>query len=324
MEIRQKVVMFVGKGGVGKTTMSAATAMHFASLGEKTLIISTDPAPSLSDIFGKDVGDKKNQSEIDFCVAPKVRNTLGYDRETEITENLYAIELSFDEVLRRWKEKFGPEIYEVISSFFDVDYDIVDYIGGAPGIDEEFMLDYIHGVFREGRYDRIVWDTAPAGHTLRLLNFPAKFIGHLEEASSVYMKAFNYMERVKGLGSKKKKPVFEIIEGWKKLAEETAAFVKDDKTVGYVAVTIPEFLGVSQTKRTIEELKDFGINVRHLIINNVIKKPDCDFHKRRMKMQEKYIRELSGAAPEITQIPMSADEIQGVEKLRMIGGILFG
>ena len=88
MNLPQKVIMFGGKGGVGKTTTSASTALHFSSLGEKTLIISTDPVLSLSDMFEKKIRDK----------------------ETLIAENLYAVELSSDEVLRRWKEKFGDRL----------------------------------------------------------------------------------------------------------------------------------------------------------------------------------------------------------------------
>ncbi len=212
MNLNKKVILFAGKGGVGKTTVSCAAAVHFASLGEKTLVISTDPAPSLSDMFETKIGDS----------------------EKKITENLYALELSSGEVLKLWKQKFGSEIYEVISSFVDAEYDIVDYVGTAPGIDEEFMLYYIHELFRQNKYDRIIWDSAPMGHTIKLLNLPSKFIDHLNQAVTVYVK-FNLKWG--------KRSIFDIIQSWKTLAEEIIGFLKNETE--FVAVTIPEALSVN-------------------------------------------------------------------------------
>src|SRR3989304_4100612 len=144
----KRLIMIGGKGGVGKTTCASAIALHFSLQGKRTLIISSDPTPSLSDIFEMEIGD----------------------RETPIknTKDLFGIEISSDVVLKKWKERFGPEIYEVVSSFTSLDYDFVDYIGGAPGIEEEYMLNYILELVESGQYELVVWDTAPAGHTLRL------------------------------------------------------------------------------------------------------------------------------------------------------------
>src|SRR3989304_9840930 len=145
---QKRLIMIGGKGGVGKTTCASAIALHFSLQGKKTLIISSDPTPSLSAIFEMEIGD----------------------RETPIknTKDLYGIEISSDVVLKKWKEQFGQELYEVVSSFTSLDYDFVDYIGGAPGIEEEYMLNYILELVESGQYELVVWDTAPAGHTLRL------------------------------------------------------------------------------------------------------------------------------------------------------------
>jgi arsenite-transporting ATPase len=96
-----KLIMVGGKGGVGKTTCSAALALHFARSGERTLLISSDPTPSLSDIFEARIGDA--------------------ERKIPGADNLYALEISSEVILRRWKERFGPEIYEVLSAFSSVD-----------------------------------------------------------------------------------------------------------------------------------------------------------------------------------------------------------
>ena len=173
----KSLIMIGGKGGVGKTTCASAIALHFSLLGKKTLIISSDPTPSLSDIFEMEIGDQETP--------------------IEKAKNLYGIEVSSEVVLRKWKERFGPEIYEVVSSFASLDYDFVDYIGGAPGIEEEYMLNYILELVEGGQYDLVVWDTAPAGHTLRLLHLPQIFLKHLEAATKFYMNLYSYFEKLK-------------------------------------------------------------------------------------------------------------------------------
>jgi len=294
MKINKKVVMFAGKGGVGKTTVSCATAVHFALQGEKTLVISTDPAPSLSDIFETKIGDK----------------------EKKLAENLYALELSSGEVLRLWKQKFGDEIYEVISSFVDTEKSIVDYIGTAPGIDEEFMLYYIHELVMRKKYERIIWDSAPMGHTLRLLNLPSQFIDHLNQAVKVYMK-FNIKWG--------KRSIFDIIDSWKKLAEEIVEFLKNETEI--VAVTIPETLSTMQTERLVFELHENNMNINYIVINNVIHDACCEFHRQRMLMQEGNIKRIDEIKDkidiEITKIPSFSYEIKGLEKLEEVEKILF-
>ncbi|ODS37633.1 hypothetical protein BEH94_10435 [Candidatus Altiarchaeales archaeon WOR_SM1_SCG] len=294
MKINKKVVMFAGKGGVGKTTVSCATAVHFALQGEKTLVISTDPAPSLSDIFETKIGDK----------------------EKKLAENLYALELSSGEVLRLWKQKFGDEIYEVISSFVDTEKSIVDYIGTAPGIDEEFMLYYIHELVMRKKYERIIWDSAPMGHTLRLLNLPSRFIDHLNQAVKVYMK-FNIKWG--------KRSIFDIIDSWKKLAEEIVEFLKNETEI--VAVTIPETLSTMQTERLVFELHENNMNINYIVINNVIHEACCEFHRQRMLMQEGNIKRIDEIKDkidiEVTKIPSFSYEIKGLEKLEEVEKILF-
>ena len=136
-QIDKRVLMFGGKGGVGKTTTSATTALHFALAGKRTLILSSDLTPSLSDIFETEIGAT----------------------ETPIpgVDNLWGLEIDPDEVMRRWKVKFGPEIYEASQVFVDMPYDeVVEYVAMAPGIQEEFMLDFVVERVRDGRYDLVV------------------------------------------------------------------------------------------------------------------------------------------------------------------------
>ncbi|MBA7716869.1 hypothetical protein ES703_125951 [subsurface metagenome] len=153
---KSRIYMFAGKGGVGKTTCAATTALHHASLGEETLAISTDATPSLAHIF--EVSDKK--------------------KPTKILDSLYINELGLDEVEQMWDRKFGREVYEVFSSFVSIDYDsFVEFMTSMlPGLSEEFMVDYIREIKKSGEYQAIIWDTAPLGQTLALLHHEAMLI----------------------------------------------------------------------------------------------------------------------------------------------------
>ena len=292
--------MFGGKGGVGKTTTSSTTALHFASKGLRTLIISTDLAPSLSDIFETQIGPT----------------------ETPIPDiaNLWGLEIDPEEVMRRWKVKFGPQIYDASQVFVDMPYDeVVDYVAMAPGIQEEFMLDFILERVRDDRYDLVVWDTAPAGDTLRLLELPHRFLEHLRTAPRVYLGVRDKLQ----LG---KVPFLELIESWRELSQEITDFFRDPTRTEFILVTIPEALGVFQARRLVGEFAQVGLDIQHLIVNNVIVQNDSEFLRQRQRMQRPYLDLLAheyGQTMNITRIPLFADEIKGTYRLRELGKRLF-
>jgi arsenite-transporting ATPase len=295
-----RVIMFGGKGGVGKTTASATAALHYADQGRKTLIVSSDLAPSLSDIFETDIG--ATESPI-----PGV-------------SGLFGLEISTEEVMRRWKIKFGPEVYTAASNLVDMPYDdLVDYAAMAPGIQEEFLLDFILERVRSGEYDAIVWDTAPAGDTLRLLELPHKFLSHLRVAPRVYLGVRDKLRL-------KQTPFLDLIASWRELAQDITSFFRDPDNAAFVMVTIPEALGVYQTQRLFGEFAQFGLTVRHLIVNHVITHSDSSFLTARRDMQAPYIRQLEqeyGDQVPITKVPEFPFEIKGVAKLRTLKSQLF-
>jgi len=292
--------MFCGKGGVGKTTIASATALHFAKKGNRTLLLSTDPSPSLSDMLEVDV-------------------------KGQITKIQKASGLTAVEVVEQWTEKFGDEVYDVISSFLPIESDIIEYVAGAPGIDEEFALSYVYDIYKSGEYDIIIWDTAPAGGTLSLLNIQERFYIHLGEAAKMYVRVKNALDALTQ-GRAKRDPL-KIIGEWEQLARDVLNMVRDEDTKA-ILVTIPEALGVNQTSRIEGDFDKFGINVEGVVVNYVLtpEAADSDFNRQRRDMQQKYIEEIDETYSErlpVVHMPLLPFEVRGVEALDEVERILF-
>jgi len=291
-----RVTMFAGKGGVGKTTCAAATALHYASLEHETLIISTDPTPSLSHIF----------------------ETKGEQKPAKVRQSLDLAELGLDEIKEMWDKKFGHEVYEVFSSFVSVGYEeFADFITSIlPGIRDEFIVDYIRELSKGNKYQKIVWDTAPLGQTLGLLETPTMLRKHLRPAPRIYSKL--------KLGTRSKRSVLDILKGWEKLSTEDMNFLRNE--VSFVIVTIPEALAVEQLEYIFGEFERYGFRVDQLIINNVIREGDSPFLHAKAAQQKGYIELLHDkyGGMKIVELPLFPYEIKGVERLRDIEKSLFG
>ncbi len=180
------------------------------------------------------------------------------------------------------------------------------------------MLDYILEHVRDQRYDRIVWDTAPAGDTLRLLDLPRRFLAHLRVAPRFYFKA----QDVLGLS---KTPFLQLIESWTILSQEIADFFTDPNQVEFVLVTIPEALGVYQSRRIVRDLKEQGIEVKHIVVNGVIVQAEGEFTRGRMEMQQPYLKTLREEFGEgaIALVPLLPYEVKGLKRLNEIEAFLF-
>lgn len=289
-----RVQVFLGKGGVGKTTCAAATALQLADAGERSLVISTDPTPSLSHIF-----------EIE-----------GAHREREVRPGLFLTELGLDDVRNMWNEAFGRDVYGVFSSFVDIDYGtFVQFMTSVlPGLNEEFMVDYIRRLAREARYRHVVWDTAPLGQTLALLGMPSMLAEHLRAAPRIYSHLRTTGER--------RESVIETLARWQDLAAECMAFLR--REVVFSLVTIPEALAVCQLDTVLAELRRYDLRVSRLIVNNVVQQTDSPFLEQKRRQQQVHLaqlREHHGDLP-IVEIPLFPQEVRGAERLRVVGRLL--
>jgi arsenite-transporting ATPase len=287
--------MFTGKGGVGKTTCSAAAALHYASAGARTLAISTDATPSLAHIF----------------------ESTDHQKPAGVLPGLFFREIGEGEVRAMWDAKFGRDVYQVFSTFVDIEYDeFVEFMTSVlPGLGEEFMVDYIRETAGDGAYENIIWDTAPLGQTLSLLATPALLGQHLKMAPRIYSKL--------KLGRGSREPVLDILKRWEALSEANMVFLR--REVDFTVVTIPEALAVAQLEGAFREMGRYGLGVKRIIINNVVKSEDSEFLRGKARQQRQYIQHINEKYShlKIVELPMFPEEVKGMVKLREVGKIAF-
>lgn len=299
---RKPVLLIGGKGGVGKTTCSTAIALRLASRGSRTLLITSDLTPSLSDILQQEIGDTIKA----------------------VNKNLDAVEISQQAIAERWKSKFGPDFYDILAHLIDVEaldaesrIMLLDYIGSAPSLREETMLDIIMDLAENRGYERIVWDTAPAGETLNLLGMPKNIRKHLRAGAKVYEGLDRIGKHLVG-----KRSIAGIMDEWTVLSEKISQFIHGNST--FVIVANPEPLVVNQARRLIQTLADYELPVHGLIINRIIEQADSPSLETLRETQAQYrdeLKKIANGRP-VVSLPLSLCGIRGLDQLQPVGKML--
>ncbi len=300
-----RILLFTGKGGVGKTTIAAATALRAARQGIKTLVMSTDPAHSLSDALDMELGPEP----------------------TEIAPNLYGQE--FD-VYYSMKKYWGNmrQLMRTIFRWQGVDNIVAEELSVLPGMEEGSAFLWIEKFYSEGIYDLIVIDSAPTGETLTLLSLP-------QVTQSWLTKAFPGQRfAVKTVGGILRRtmdiPVdkgYEELEAlFGKLEKVQAIFANPDIT-SIRLVANPEKMVIKEAQRAYTYLQLYGYNVDAVIVNRVM--PDTlkdSFFKRYLDAQVGHMQEIeeSFAPLPIFKVPHQGQEVFGLELLDKIGQTIYG
>jgi arsenite-transporting ATPase len=285
-----KFILFGGKGGVGKTTCASATAISLAKDGHKTLVISTDPAHSIGDVFEKEINpDPTRVSEENELFALEV------DPNHRFTEK-YA---GTAEALMNEAGKFGVDVNTDEFSDFD---------GGIIGSDEAAVIDLFAEYDENGDWDYIVFDTAPTGHTLRMLKLPEVLDSTFGTVLNVKSQIDGVKDTVTGLfGGKNDKNKEQglddvnIDETRNKLKKVSDILVEPDKTQ-FFAVMEPEKLSLDETKRLLNQLEKYNISSGGVIVNKVLTDIDesCNLCSSRYEQQQGIIN----SADEEIDIPL--------------------
>ena len=315
-----RLVIFGGKGGTGKTTSSCATAMELArKYPEKRFVVaSSDPAHSLADSF-------------DCQVNGSVTPVKGMD-------NLWAMEMNSEALFERFKEKHKSSIANFSSMSSSTDQiDIRDFLSfKLPGMQEMMILLEMvtllkFGLFRPYEYDLVIWDTAPTGHTLRLLELPDKALKWIELFESSFHRYKQVSTAAAGLFLKvpvraTKGNVRTFLDSLSKDLEKIRSILKDEERCEFVPVTIPGELGIAETERFLATLREGGIPVRNIIVNRVQDKKKCAFCSNRRKGQKSYLKEIDKkfASYNLVKLPVFSNEVRGTAGLLRFGEFLSG
>ncbi|MDR1979963.1 MAG: ArsA family ATPase [Synergistaceae bacterium] len=303
-------IFFGGKGGTGKTTCSAAYAARLAKEGRKTLLVSTDPAHSLSDIVGTALSDK---------ILP-------------IRENLWGIEIDAAKEAKRYiaeiQDKMlaivSPAIVEEIKRQMEIAY-------LSPGSEEAATFDKFVELMDElgNPYEAIVFDTAPTGHTLRLLSLP-EILGTWIE--SLIAKRRKSLELFKMAGRFEKDlmkramedPVIESLTRRQKRFEKSRTYLTDPKSSAFFFVLNAERMPILETERAIELLEKFGIPIGGVVVNRVIPPEAGDFFAARLAAQEEYLQDIRRrfGAKKIVHLPLLRSDVQGMEQVDAVAALM--
>ena len=299
-----KLLLFGGKGGVGKTTCAASTALYLAK-NFKTLLISTDPAHSVADSLGLKIGD-----EI---------------KEVEGIKNLSALEISAEKALSKFKIEYEDEIKKIFDTSTYLDQEDIDSLLALPipGIDEVMGFKTIVDLIEEAKFEKYIVDTAPTGHALRLLTLPELLDDWIKVMAKMRWK-YRYMVTTFA-GKYKPDEADDLLLSMKKTVKRIENLLKDQQRCEFIVITIPESMAILETERLINNLSKYGINVKQLVINNVLESGDCGFCRERKKEQEKYINQIGGKFSnlEITITPLQPREVKGIDALENFKELLF-
>jgi arsenite/tail-anchored protein-transporting ATPase len=297
-------IMFGGKGGVGKTTMAATTALELAGKN-KVLIFTTDPAPSLADSFGQAIGNEPTP----------IANI----------HNLFAMEINARKVMEEFKQKYGGEILDILQQGTYLANEETEDIFhlDIPGMDEVMSLKKIIDFMDSSDYQQYIVDTAPTGHTLRLLMLPElldnwiKFLASLRWKYHVMVRQFAREERI----ARADEFLFEM----KKTVKKVKALLQNAAKTEFVVVTIAEKMGVSETEDLLRNLAQMHIPSRHIVINNIFPPEESHFARMRREAQERYIAEIKKkfSTHSITEVALQPTEIQGITSLQQLRTLLF-
>ena len=307
-----ELMMFTGKGGVGKSTTSSATAVHFAEQGKKVLLVSSDPAHNLSDLF-----------EMRFDNTPKQIPSIA---------NLWVKEIDAVKEATEFMDMMNETMKRVLKKTTSVDMDVFKDLM-MPGIDEVFAMKSLLTDVNSSKWDLIVFDTAPTGHTLRALTAPDFMDAWLLRMLALRKK----VKTLKGIlfkTSDKDEMADYILPLREQISEIKGILARPQSSI--FLVTIPEKLGVMETHRTLNFLNDgLKVNVGGVIVNRIMPdfgdewnadlnlarlgKGEFDIHAENLKLAG----DLFGKKTRILQVPKVAFQPVGADNLRKFSKLIW-
>ncbi|MEN3189455.1 MAG: TRC40/GET3/ArsA family transport-energizing ATPase [Atribacterota bacterium] len=309
-----KIIFFGGKGGVGKTSNAASYCLSCAQKGYKTLIVSTDPAHSLGDIFEIEIG-----------------NTI-----KELDPNLYGLEIDPETISRSYIKRTKLEMQKTLSPILIEEIERqIDAMMVSPGTEEAAIFDELVKIINSYSkdYDLVIFDTAPTGHTIRLLSLP-ELMGAwmdtliLRRREALELKKMSDTTRRREINANYlDDPVLEILTKRKEEYDKTRNTLIDNQKALFIFVLTPEKLPIIETQKAINILSKYGIQIGGIIINKVLPKEDIsnNFLQKRKETEKIYLENIyrifKGSL--IIEIPLFPEDIQGKSYLRKVSNFFY-
>jgi arsenite/tail-anchored protein-transporting ATPase len=296
------VLFFGGKGGVGKTTSASALALAASRSGRRVLLVSTDPAHSTADIFQRPIGPE---------IVPLLPNLHALEIDGALESARY-VQLVKDRV----RVLFGHTILKEANRQ-------IDLAASMPAAEEVALFDRMGELVRgeDPRFDLVVFDTAPTGHTLRLVRMP--------ELMEAWLRALSRSRRAM-LGidqDDRTDPIMTSLAERLERLREFRARLLSPRTTGFVMVMMAERLPIEETSRAIAQLDEAGIRVGALIVNRVLPETSADaFLSARREQEKVYLDEIDRrfATLDRVRVPQLPADVYGIDGLQRIADLLFG
>lgn len=309
---RLKYIFFGGKGGVGKTVMAGAAALWSAKQGRKTLLASTNPVHSLSNLFGQ--------------------NVFGRPVVVCDEENCHAFEIDTRDTIERSKKEIREKINWFLK-FADITTKAEDFIESAtmnPAFEESAMFENMIDLMFKDEYDFYVFDTAPTANARRLLGMSKVYGLWVDKMLKSREEAKSLRELLSFSKKKEKDPLLDYLLNFKDRMAHAKELLTDDALTAFFFVTLPESLPIAVITRFINWFYEFGIPVGGVVVNGLIPKEQlcadsAEFVKNRVKMQEEHMEEIWKIFDDRVRavVPLFDTEVKGPDMLNKMVDHLF-
>jgi len=318
-----RLLLFGGKGGVGKTTTSSATAVWLADAGLKVLLVSSDPAHSTSDSLDTNLGPVPVEVDgvpglfgLEMDPEAKLSNLL--PKVGEAVNNMGSGGMGGLGGLGMMLDPSAKDEFEDVKS----DIKTADMI--LPGLDEALAFDELLRHMENPTWDVVVFDTAPTGHTLRFLSLPEL----IESWSGRLLRLMRVSGGIRSMlfGRKESDAMKDELERFRRRVLHVRRVLSDPATSSFTLVTIPERMGINETVRAHESLVEYNLPIGGCLVNRITPEFDHPFLQKRRLQELERIEELGQqlGGVNVGQLELADGEIVGIEALRSVGRLLYG
>jgi arsenite-transporting ATPase len=311
----RRYVMFGGKGGLGKTTFSAATAWWLASQGKKVLVFSVDPQASLTDIFQRDI----------FGKGP-----------VKVADNLWAQEIDADSHIKAYQNEIRKKILDMYG-LPAVPEEIEHYIQAAsaePAMEESAIFDAVVDVVVQGDYDYYIYDLVPLGHALYYLSMAKVYDEWINKVTKLREEMREYEEMVSRLKREKETEQDQILQELlyiKGRINASSAILTDRAKTAFFFVVTPEQMIITDTQKAAQLFAQFDVPIVGYVVNRVIPRQLLEqnipeYLRNRIKMQDRHLVDIRSAFGDqvLASVPELERDVTGLKMIEQLAGIMFG